>query len=469
MEQVIHSLRNTFEENQSTFDELVTRLFGINDLDDEASPFEYYELGDRIITLSQSTRGFNGSMKEINLLVQFASKMAREFIHLQTQLRSLLEKTRFADKLYELICTLGFPERVHSTLVRSARTLPMFRNVRIHHRPDSPGKSVSFATPLAKTTRGDVGKTCALPPKEKSKRIQRHEATAIGVATVTPVIRSASASASSPSSSLPPPSLPPPLPLLLPLPPQPAATNLGPLMTTAQPYLAQKDRNLALTDLQPATKQAVTQLIGTVLRSKLLPMQKAAWYAFGFVTMKDEEQERTLAGLYAAILKEAPDRQAIFHDLQTALENGKIVDLIDKYQYSHFRQLFPYLQTFLATPPTKRSTVWRLREFLLDPVDDEPPACLQRDYGFRYCRQREEVLRLKVIYTNMLRNMGPKELHIACVNGRLAEAAMKEGVVVAVKDKRFLKNDYGSPFLGTDCEGGLEAYRGPFYRKNIKL
>jgi hypothetical protein len=240
-------------------------------------------------------------------------------------------------------------------------------------------------------------------------------------------------------------------------------------MTTVQPYLAQKDRNLALNRLQPAAKQNVTTLIGTVLQSKLLPMQTAAWYAFGFVTMKDEEQERTLAGLYAAILEEATNREAIFQELQTAVENGKLVTLFDKYQYGHFRQQFPYLQTFLTTPPTKRSTVWRLREFLLDPLDDQPPACLQRDYGFKFCRQREEVLRLKVIYTNMLRSMGPKELHIACVNGRLAEAAMKEGVVVAVKDKRFLKNDYGSPFLGTDCEGGFEAYRGPFYRKNIKL
>jgi hypothetical protein len=106
---------------------------------------------------------------------------------------------------------------------------------------------------------------------------------------------------------------------------------------------------------------------------------------------------------------------------------------------------------------------------LKDPTDDEPPACLQRDYGFKYCRQREEVLRLKEIYTRMLRKLGPKDLHTACVHGRLFGTAAKEGVEIDPNDKRFLNSDYGSPFLGLDNAGGLEAYRGPFYRRKLKL
>jgi hypothetical protein len=106
---------------------------------------------------------------------------------------------------------------------------------------------------------------------------------------------------------------------------------------------------------------------------------------------------------------------------------------------------------------------------LKDPTDDEPPACLQCDYGFRYCRQREEVLRLKEIYTLMLRKLGPKDLHIACIHGRLFETAVKERVEIDPKDKRFLNNDYGSPFLGLDNEGGLEPYLGSFYRRKLKL
>lgn len=240
-------------------------------------------------------------------------------------------------------------------------------------------------------------------------------------------------------------------------------------MTAVQPYLAQGDRGLALGRLQPAAKQHVAQLVGTVLRKKLLPMQTTAWYSFGFVTTKDEEEERQLAGLYAVLLTTADNPEAIFRELQTALELNTLVALFDTNEYAHFRGLFPYLETFLTTTPTKRSTVWRLRQFIQDPVDDEPPACLQRDYGFSFCRQREEVLRLKAIYVRMLRKLGPKNLHTACVHGRLSEAATKEGLYVDIKDRRFLSNDYGSPFLGLDGEGGLEAYRGPFYRKKLKL
>jgi hypothetical protein len=240
-------------------------------------------------------------------------------------------------------------------------------------------------------------------------------------------------------------------------------------MTAVQPYLARSDRNLALFRLQPATKQQTAQLIGTVLQGKPLPKQTTAWYTFGFVTAKDEDEERKLAGLYLNLLKEVNDSEAIFRELQTALENSSLVALFDKHEYKHFRKLFPYLELFLTKPPTKRPTVWRLRQFIEDPIVHEPPPCLQRDYGFKFCRPREEVLRLKEIYKDMLRKMGPRKLHNACTYGRLFERATQEGVLVDGKDKRFLANDYPSPFVGLDDEGGLEAYRRPFFRKSVRL
>jgi len=422
-------------------------MFGIDDMDKKGSMLDR-ELGDKIIRLSHDVHAFEGSMRDLNKLIQFASTMTRVNHNLRDRLRYLLEKTYFANKLFDLICALGFPELVYSTLVRAARSSQTFRNVNFHLRPQSPVKSVSFATPMASPTLPKTIKPSPPPQKEKSKQRQRYEATAIETAIAAPTL----------------PSLPLPS-----SPPQPALTGLGPLMTAVQPYLNQQDRNLSLHSLQPATKQETAQLIGTVLRERLLSTQTAAWYSFGFVTAKDEEQERQLAGLYVAILKDAEDPEAAFRELQTALKMNSIVHLFDKYEYSHFRELFPYLKAFLSTPPRKRSTVWRLRQFIQDPTDDEPPACLQRDYGFKYCRHREEVLRLKEMYSNILKKLGPQKLDIACSNGRLSETAMKEGVHIGQKDRRFLKNDYGSPFLGVDCEGGLENYRGPFYRKPLKL
>ncbi|KAI4620715.1 uncharacterized protein J4E87_007043 [Alternaria ethzedia] len=446
VEQVIRSIQKIFDENQTTFDGLVTRMFGIDDADNRGSMLDR-DLGDNIIRLSHDVHAFDGSMKELNKLVHFASTMTRVLLNLRDRMRYILEKSYFANKLFDLICALGFPERVYSTLIRAARSSQTFRNVTFHLRPSSPVKNVSFATPMASAMSSSTIKPSPLPQKEKSKRMKQYVATAVETAIANPTL---------------------PLPLPAP-PPRPAVASLGPLMTAVQPYLSSEDRNLALHRLQPATKQETAQLVGTILRERLLPTDTAAWYAFGFVTTKDEEQERQLAGLYVALLKEAKDPEAAFRELQNALESNSIVKLFDQYEYSHFRDLFPYLKTFLSTPPTKRSTVWRLRQFILDPVDDEPPACLQRDYGFKFCRQREEVLRLKEIHINILKKLGPQKLDIACVNGRLSETAMKEGAHIDPKDRRFLKNDYGSPFLGVDCEGGLQNYRGPFYRKPLKL
>ncbi|KAL1796072.1 hypothetical protein ACET3X_006296 [Alternaria dauci] len=425
VETIIQNIKKTFQDNQETMEDLITRMFGMDDPELKDSMLDR-ELGDGIISLSQQITSFNGSMKELNKLIQTASGMTRTLLHMQERIRSLLEKTRFASKLYELICTLGFPERVHSTTVRSARASEAFRNVTFHFRPSSPGKTVSFATPVENPTNPS-------PPhqrQEKSKRRQRFEAAATTPKSVDPGV----------------------LPH-----PQPAISS------QCLPTI-----DLALNRLQPTVKQETTQLIRSVLQKKLLPVQTSAWYAFGFVTTRDEDEEQQLAGLYMALLQD--NLEEISRELQIALENNTLVTLFDKHDYGHFRELFPYLATFLTTAPAQRSTVWRLRQFIEDPLDDVPPACLQRDYGFKLCRQREEVLHLKKIYTRMLRKLGPRKLHTACIHGQLFKTAVEEGVVdVDSKDKRFLSNDYGSPFLGLDNEGGTEAYRGPFYRRTLKM
>ena len=433
VDQLVQALQKLFEHNQGTFDHLVTRMFGIDDIDSKGSRLDR-ELGDQIIAMSHHVNGFDCSMRESNTLIRFTATMIKTLSSLRDRMIFLLEKSALADKLFGLICQVSFPERVYATLIRSARASHKFRNVTFHLGPPSPAKTVSFASPLVTATpRTRIVRSS--PSKEKSKQVLRYEATADATVTTTPALLSF-------------------------LPPPPSAV---------QRYLPRKDRNLALSCLEPAEKQMTAQLADTVLRGNLLSTQTAAWYNFGFVTAKDEDQERQLAGLYAKLLKEAVDPEATFCELQTALKTNSIVSVFDKYNYAQFRELFPCLDTFLTTPPHKRSTVWRLRQFILDPSDDEPPPCLQRDYGFKYCRQREEVLRLKEIHTNALEKMGPKSLHEACVNGRLYENAVREGVVVAGKDKRFLANDYPSPFVGLDSPRGLEPYLGRFYKQSLKL
>ncbi|RYN54878.1 hypothetical protein AA0118_g8951 [Alternaria tenuissima] len=417
-------------------------MFGLDD-PEYKDPLLDRELGDRIISLSQQINSYDGSMKELDTLVQTASEITRVLLRLQERLRSLLEKTLFTDRIYELICTLGFPERIHSTMVRSARASEAFEKATFHFKPSPQGKTVSFAVPMKSSMKPDPT-TSISSPQQHGKPNRRH------LENTTPTPKAVT----------------PTLPLRH---PQLAISSLGPLMTAVQPYLAREDRGLALARLQPATKQDTAQLIGTILQGKLLPMQATAWYAFGFIATKDKDEEQHLSGLYMSLLREVDNSEVIFRELQTALEKNSLVALFDKHEYGHFRQLFPYLESFLTTPPQQRSTVWRLRQFLKDPTDDEPPACIQRDYGFRYCRQREEVLRLKGIYTRMLRKIGPKNLHTACIHSRFFETAVKERVEIDPKDKRFLNNDYGSPFLGIDNEGGLEPYLGPFYRRKLKL
>ncbi|OAK93367.1 hypothetical protein IQ06DRAFT_365740 [Phaeosphaeriaceae sp. SRC1lsM3a] len=79
-----------------------------------------------------------------------------------------------------------------------------------------------------------------------------------------------------------------------------------------------------------------------------------------------------------------------------AVETNQLPQLFDRNGYSHFRQEFPRLEAFFNTPPAHRPTVWHLKHFLLCEANTEPPAVLQRDYGFSYCRLREEVSRSSI-------------------------------------------------------------------------
>ncbi|XP_014562006.1 hypothetical protein COCVIDRAFT_85393 [Bipolaris victoriae FI3] len=218
---------------------------------------------------------------------------------------------------------------------------------------------------------------------------------------------------------------------------------------------------------EPRTKQEVALLIQTASRGHLLPKHESAWYSFGFVCTTTEEDERRLAGLYAVLIQET-DSPDSFREPQHTLETCNLATLFDTKGYGNFRELSPHLETFLTTPAEQRPTVWRLKQFIHDTNNANPPASLRRDYGFKYCRQRDEVTRLKAIYSKMFEKMGVMEVHSACVHGRLYETAKREGVTIQAKDARLMKNDYPSPFVGFENTAGLENYRKPLFKKQLK-
>ncbi|KNG50385.1 gpi ethanolamine phosphate transferase 3 [Stemphylium lycopersici] len=440
---VVQTLQHTFEDNKDLFDDFVTKMFGIDYSGKENWELNA-ELGDRLIHLCQAVKAYDQSMKEISILIHEASEMSRVLLNLECRLKTLLGKASFANELFGLICELGFPERAFSTMVRAARTFQAFENVTFHLRPLSPAKKVSFTTsgPSGSAVSSEISPQQP-PQKEASRLAQTLAATC-------------AAQASSP------------LPNLYTHLQQPSSASLGPLMTAVQAFLPKEDRGQPLFRLAPSAKQETAQLIGTVSRGRLLQVELNAWYSFGFVVVKDEAEERQLAGLYAALIKESIDPEIVFREIQEAAENHKLVALFDVKEYDHFRRIFPRLEKFLGVKPVERPTVWRLKQFIQTTDDnDEPPACLKRDYGFRLCRTREDVLLLKAIYDKILHKMGPKKLHNACVHGRLLQMAMMEGVVIDVKHRRLVQNDYPS-LVGFDNDIGLDGYRRMLFKNSEK-
>ncbi|CAN9341890.1 unnamed protein product [Alternaria alternata] len=170
IELIIQRLKKIFEDYQTTYVDLVARMFGIDDVECKHYMLDR-ELGDRIISLSQQINSYDGSMEELDTLVHTASEMTRVLLHLRERLRSLLQRTLFADGLYDLICTLGFPERVHHTMVRSARASKVFEHVKFHFRPSSPRKAVSFAVSTKSSMRPNAKKPLVSPQRQEKLKL----------------------------------------------------------------------------------------------------------------------------------------------------------------------------------------------------------------------------------------------------------------------------------------------------------
>ncbi|KAL7777109.1 hypothetical protein CFE70_007532 [Pyrenophora teres f. teres 0-1] len=364
------------------------------------------ELGTHLLSLYQAIKACESCMKNITALVQVASTMTRDMMNLQDRLKFCLRKAKVSNELYQLICQLGFPERVNNTLIRMARSCSSFSNATFY--------------------------------------LERHH-----LSDGKPLTQRAGFPASRGASSAPKPASPPQIPdCQQPRSPETSASSFTRSMAVIEPYLAQDDRPKMLLRLAPVAKQDVAQLVGSVLRGNLPPVNSEAWYLFGFVAADDEEQERLLG-------------------VQRALETNNFVQLFKVKGYEHIFEIVPHLQSYLRTALEARSTAFRLKQFILNRNGTEPPAALKRDYGFRFCKQREEVLLLKEIYSNICKKMSLEDLHTACIHGRLYESAVQKGIFVDPKYKRLMQNDYPSPFVGYDNRKGLDNYRGSIFKKRL--
>lgn len=513
MDHIIESIKRAFKKDEEAFAEFLTRSFGLDSFDAKGSSVDNV-LGDKLITLHQMAFSYDQSMAQLNALILFAWGITDTIFPLHDRLKYLLRKTRLANELYKLICTLGLPKRAHGTFVDAAMVSQAFASLNFHLGPTAPSpRRVRFAIPPAK----DSPSTATALPKPVSQRPATRTSTPITANTTVTTKSPATASRATASRattsratasrgtarSQPNPNnntttLPTPRENVAgkksrtpPLSPQPrpqspqeeaplkqqsepgqapsTAAGESDTLATVRPYLAAEDKALSLAQFQPKSKQETVQLADTVLRRQLLPTWCDAWYSFGFVTTQSEEEERQLGGLYAAILREAKTPTAIFREMLQALETHTLVRLFDIKEYGHFRQLFPQLEHFLRTPTEKLSSVWRLKHYLRIDRYTEPAPVLKRDYGYQFCKQHQEVALLNDIYTHILAKSSPKELHGAAIHGRIAEFAQQKGVYVERKHRRLLQNDYGHPSIGFDNGDGLEKHRLPLFKRTPKL
>ncbi|KAH7411864.1 hypothetical protein DE146DRAFT_732252 [Phaeosphaeria sp. MPI-PUGE-AT-0046c] len=469
VEHIIQSLQRVFNGNYDDYQELISRVLGITA---EKGTEVDTEVGDAIIKLHQLTRSYDKSLRHLHNLIQTASSMINRVTHFQDRLKFLLRRPKFSNELYRLICTLGFPERAHQTFVRTAQTAQSFGQVEFIIRPNPPSPSRVRFTPSPRLT---AIKAATSPPRSALRPSTRQSTSTAAAA---PQVTASAKAISMPSFMLQTHSQPLLIDSTEAVPKQMQETpsaNQGlshasstrnmDLYAIVRPYLTEDDQDVGIARLQPLVKQELAQLAAAVLRRNLIPVAARVWYTFGFVVVNGIEEERHLAGLYATILEEATDKESVFQEMMHAVETNQLPQFFDRKDYSHFRQAFPRLESFLSTSPARRPTIWLLKHFLYNTDNTVPSAVLQRDYGFRYCRQRQEVSRLKNIYTAVLKEADIMDLHSACVYGRLVEFAAQKGIFVDPKDKRLMQNDFPAPFIGYDNGLGLGAYKGPFFKR----
>ncbi|KAF2025315.1 hypothetical protein EK21DRAFT_76773 [Setomelanomma holmii] len=436
IDHIVESIKRVFSANQEAFEEFITQWLGLDDIVGTDSSLDV-ELGRFIISLHQATEAYDRSVGKLHQLIGLTWEMTTKVPHFQLRLASLLWKGRFGKDLYPLICTLAFPRYAHHTFIRAAETCSAFRKLSFHLDLAAPSPSRARFKRYRSSPEANATSSAPItsPPRPRQTIAKGSEN-----------VKAASHFSSSP-----------------------VLDSLDrDIMAVARPFLADEDRGVEFSHSLPAAKQYTGHLIGTVLRRNMLSEASSSWYHFGFVTAKDEDEERRIGGYYRELLINAKRPQAIFEDIVTGLVNKAIGAVFEANGYASFRTEFPTLAQFLSAPPHERPTVWHMVQYLRVAGREEPVPSLKRDYGFQFCKNHDEILQLKGIYTRILAKCEPLDLHGACIFGRLAEFARQKSVYVEHKNRRFLVNDYPNSSVGFDNGEGLERHRFPLFKRSTK-
>lgn len=214
----------------------------------------------------------------------------------------------------------------------------------------------------------------------------------------------------------------------------------------AKSYLDSEDQHKNPKELKPDAKAHCYQMLAGVLHGGYPHPIEENWFTFGFCTCREEREERSLGGLYQALL--IGDK--LYEDLRTnrydpslgrpkvqpatftgfwhSHQSGTLIQLMDSAGLKDFISDFPFLEAFLSIPPAgPHPSVWSLKQFLAidDPAGYPPILALQWDYGFGNCQTFEETCILMEIYKRLLKDADPLDLHKACLVGKLFEFAGK--------------------------------------------
>ncbi|KAF2118880.1 hypothetical protein BDV96DRAFT_596693 [Lophiotrema nucula] len=184
-----------------------------------------------------------------------------------------------------------------------------------------------------------------------------------------------------------------------------------------------------------------------------------SYLTFGYVACEGEDEHQRLGGIFKELLVDSTDRVGTFNDFCLALEQGTMVQFLDNNGYELFREAIPRLEEFFTTPSASRPTVWRLIQFLRNENATDPDPYMMRDYGFNLCKQRDQVLRLKNVYAQVLQKIDPMKLHYACVEGRLNQLRVEHRIYIEEEDMRFLQNWHAQPGLGREGEDGIRLFK----------
>ncbi|UPX18375.1 uncharacterized protein EKO05_0008677 [Ascochyta rabiei] len=313
---------------------------------------------------------------------------------------------------------LGQPLRMHHTMIRAATTFEIFRTVKVYLGSPRPHCRLAVNLPAK----------CSLTKQHQPQSLQRYQST---LSTFNQA--------------------------------QPTRT----FADIIRPYLAEEDSRLGIARLQPAQKQAVALLIGSILSDVPVPAGSEAYYQFGFVTCRNDFDERKLSCYYQKFLESTLDPTVVFKSVVKALEFGTLTGLLRNKGHQDLEMSFPSLQKFLNNPLEERPSIHRLVQFIRNKSSDEPVPCLRRDYGFRFCTQREHVTALKALYSMILDRAEAVKLHDACRSGWLREFAVEVLGHVDPTMRRFLQNDYPHPAIGFDNSTGIENYMKPLFKRNL--